>query len=673
MQIMTNVRLSLFSLYAMLTLIMTVSFSGITKCQEGQHKQFSQSKDNFSISPYTGYTREQWLEITERIISGVLPYFNEETGLPDLAKTIENTSFDKVRLKNPNEDQKRALERIMMAVVIYTKATGKDQVPGYKGSVTAPFIKAIIKGTDPQDPFYWGDPKPNDQVGSIFAIAVYLNQPVFWDPLTEHQKLNVLNYLQKQTHNKTYDNNHYFFHMVPVSLLEKFNYEANREHLTKMYDRLFGWYRGEGWFIDGSNRGFDYYNIWGFQLFNQILYRYDKKWHDLFGERIAKNSALFLETYPFLFGKDGGPIPWGRSLSYRFADVSLIGWSVLNGTCTLPPGQARRIASGSLKYFWEHGCLGENNLLNIGYWGTNTEMAEDYIAPGDPYWATQGLSCLLIPKDDPFWTSVEEPIPSDGAGGKLAIPGAQLSIRVSPLDGEARLFPVGQPFGQDRKLWQIGVKYDQYSYSSYLGFCVTGEGGPVIGEGRSGYSVDGVNWFFRERATPILVDENHHISEYTLKISDQYKLTTHTLIGNDGEIYIFWHDDPDPLYLYMGGYGIRVLPRAAIQKIESANKISINSGGYHSVIQSVGSTPGLFETEYLNTGEERSNTHLFGGKGAFPYWKSKNPIPPLTPIIMYSNGTRNRESLPPTIKLLKCPGLLKIQFEGQWYEIKVPL
>ena len=72
--------------------------------------------------------------------------------------------------------------------------------------------------------------------------------------------------------------------MVPVALLEKYGYDANREHLTQMFERLLGWYRGDGWFIDGNNGGFDYYNLWGFQLFFQVLDRFDATWHDQFGE-----------------------------------------------------------------------------------------------------------------------------------------------------------------------------------------------------------------------------------------------------------------------------------------------------------------------------------------------------------------------------------------------------
>ncbi|MGI8636343.1 MAG: DUF2264 domain-containing protein, partial [Segetibacter sp.] len=222
-------------------------------------------------------------------------------------------------------------------------------MPGYNASISAPFINGIIKGTDPADPDFWDDPLPNDQVGAVLAMAMYIEPSRWWDPLTEKQKTNLLNYFKKQVYVSTYDNNHYYFHMIPLALLEHNGYDANRPHLTKMFERLMGWYRGDGWFIDGNNRGFDYYNLWGFQLFNEVLYKFDPVWRKQFGERIKETTVKFLETYPYLFGRDGGPIPWGRSLSYRFAGNAAIAWAVINGISTLPPGEARRIASGSLK------------------------------------------------------------------------------------------------------------------------------------------------------------------------------------------------------------------------------------------------------------------------------------------------------------------------------------
>ncbi len=636
---------------------------------------------NWKISPFTGYTRDHWIEITEKIISGSLPYLENETGLPILPGSSGDAAFEKLRDKNPEETQKRALERIMMAVIIYTKATGKDEVPGYEGSISAPFIKAIIRGTDPKNSDYWGDQSENDQVGSVFAMAAYIEPQRYWTPLTPEQKNNLLSYFRRSVYLKTYNNNHLYFHMVPVELLEEYGIDSNREHLTRMYERIMGWYRGDGWFLDGSNSAFDYYNLWGFQLFNQVLYKYDPKWRKQFGDRIVKTTAEFMETLPWLFGRDGGPIPFGRSLSYRFAGNAAIAWSVINGTCTLPPGQARRIASGSLKYFWEHGCLGDNHLLNIGYWGANASIGESYLYYGDPYWANQGLACLLIPENNPFWTDVEEPIPADGAGGKLAVPGAEFTIRISPIDGEGRLFPVGQSFAMDRKRWQTGAKYDQHGYSGYLGFCIPGEDGPDIGAGRSGYSFDGTNWFYRERSKSILVGNDHLISSYSLKPAHEKgsvpqentdEIVTHTLVGIDGEIHIFWHTYPDPIYMYLGGYGISVNPDQKMDIEKTEDTILLHNGNYYSVIHAIQVPEGKFESNQLIPEEGWNATHLFGGQGAYPCWHSSYPVPPYIPLIFYVNGTRGRKPLNGPVEVTRNGNELKIRFEGKWYTVYVP-
>jgi hypothetical protein len=638
--------------------------------QKDNKNILKQAVENYPLSPYTGYTRTHWLEITERIIAGVLPYFDKESGMLVLDKDVYD--YANLKYNNLREENKRALERSMMAVVIYTMATGKDGVPGYKGSISAPYIEAFVKGTDPNDPNFWGDPEPYDQVGSVFSLAAYLNPKLFWEPLDDRQKDNLLTYLQKQAFNKTYDNNHHFFHMAAATLLEENGYDANREHLTAMFERLLGWYRGDGWFIDGSNRGFDHYNLWGFQLYFHILKKFDKEWRDLFGERIGQTSARFFEMLPFMFGRDGGPVPWGRSLSYRFAGNAAIAWAWLNGDCTLPPGQARRIASGILKYFWEHGCLDENNLLTIGYWDASASVAEDYISSGDPYWATHGLACLLIPENDPFWTAVEEPIPSDGAGGKLAVPGAQFTIRVSPIDGEARLYPAGQPFKHDRKYWQIGTKYDQYAYSSYLGFCTVGEGGNAIGAGRLGFSENGNDWDYCERASPVRVEADHVASRYLFVPGSYCGITKHTLIGNEGEVHVFWHNNPEPIYLSMGGHGISVPHSEVLNEEKTTDGLLISSREYYSVIRPINSSDGMLEAEMLLPVDGWQHTHLFGGKGAYPYWKSEDPVPPLSPAIIYTNGTRRREPNPVAVKFLENPGLVRVQFEGKWYLIELP-
>jgi hypothetical protein len=263
----------------------------------------------------------------------------------------------------------------------------------------------------------------------------------------------------------------------------------------------------------------------------------------------------------------------------------------------------------------------------------------------------------------------------------MAVHGAQLSLRVNDIDGEARMFPAGQPYAQNREKWQNAAKYDQHAYSSFLGFCVVGEGGGNLGAGRSGYSYDGINWFFRERAKAMIISDDHQVSTYTLqprenhgevRVENRDEIITHTIVGNDGEIFVFWHNYPDPVYLHMGGYGISLQASKDLAEMKSDTAIHIDGGQYHSVIQAIQAADGKLESTILIPREGWKHTHLFGGIGAFPYWRSNDPVPPNVPQVFYVNGTRNRMANMVDAKILTYHGVLKIHFEGYDYSVRIP-
>ncbi|MBN2288232.1 MAG: DUF2264 domain-containing protein, partial [Candidatus Glassbacteria bacterium] len=632
--------------------------------------------ENRSLSPFTGYTRDHWLEITEKLIAGVLPYFDAETGLPVLKGVPSETGH--FREPFSLNGRKEALERSLMLAAFYTAATGRDRVPGYKGSITAPYLRGIARGTDPDSPDYWGDREKYDAFGTNLALAVLVSPRFFWDPLTTEQKDNLLDFFQDLSETVAYDCNHWYFHLVAVPVLEKNGRDSNRDYLTMIFQRLLNWYRGDGWFIDGGNFGFDYYNLWGFQLYNHALCYFDEPWNRSFSARIDEITGMFLQSFPYLYGRDGGPVPWGRSTTYRFASLSALAWAVLRGAGTLDPGQARRIASGCLKYFWERGAMSENGLLEPGFHGPNSVVAENYIDRGSPYWAAQGLACLLIPQDHPFWIATEKPMPADGAGGRIALPGAQMTIKVSPVDGEARLYPVGQPLGHYGQ-WQRGIKYCQHAYSSYLGYCATGEGGEDLGAGRTGTSFDGKRWHYRSRPQAVQVGTSHLVSREeiyvdTLEIAleDFGELTTHTLIGDCGEVHVFWHNSARPIYLHLGGYGIRVAHGGKLEIQSADNTLLLGSGGNHSVLRLLQGPPGAIRHLLLEPRPGWANSHSFGGKGAFCYWRSSRPVPPNTVVAAYVDGTCGRAPVQPEITLHQARDMLQVRFDGETYRIKIP-
>lgn len=648
--------------------------------QETPSSSRLRTAEDKTLSPFTGYTRGHWLEINERLLAGILPHFDRRSGLPELRGVPGDRGAARLYPLNPLAARLQAMERIMMLAVYYTAATGRDRVPGYPDSVTQPFRTAITRMSDPSDPLYCKRTDPSVYYGSETALAIALSPRFFWEPLTPREKENVLDLLEALTRMPSYDNNHHFFHMMPVPLLERHGRPSNRAHYTEIMERILGWHRGDGWFVDGNNQGFDHYNFWGFQLYANAVCHMDGPWRKTFGDRFRDITARFFKGLPYFFGRDGAPIPWGRSLAYRFADCAAIGWARLNGADPLAPGLSRRIASGCLRHFWDNGAMSTNGVLELGFRGPNAAVAESYLTDGTGYFAAQGLACLMIPETDRFWTDIEQPMPADGEGGTLTLPGAEMVVRVSPIDGEARLFPVGQHFTHHGR-WQRGTKYCQHAYSSAIGWCALGEGGEDLGAGRTGYAEDGQPWTYRDNPSGKLITRDHVASAYPLNTHaapaaksaprSQGEIVTHTFIGDAGEVHVFWHTREQAVRLYLGGYGINVHDEGSLESRLSPDVAHIRGASNHSLMKRLAGPPGTFEARTLRPREGFLHSHLFGGIGAFPFWRSDAPVGPRVPVAIYVDGARGREPTPPALRAKYDAGTLHLEFDGQAHTLNI--
>ena len=242
---------------------------------ESQPSAVLEAPEDRAASPFTGYTRRHWLEITEKLIAGVLPYFDPETGMPELAGAPGETGHFQ-HLVNAGGDRE-AFGRSLTMVAFYTAATGRDRVPGYDGSD----CRTLPEGNHPRNrpvrpsllgsaPPVWGDGHERRD-GDAREPALSLGSP---DRRAEEKRPRLPAGSRRAP--IAYDSNHWYFHMAAVPLLARAGMDSHRSFLTSMFRRLLGWYRGDGWFVDGSNRSFDLYNLWGFQLYNQQLVRYDE-------------------------------------------------------------------------------------------------------------------------------------------------------------------------------------------------------------------------------------------------------------------------------------------------------------------------------------------------------------------------------------------------------------
>jgi Uncharacterized protein conserved in bacteria (DUF2264) len=616
-----------------------------------------------NLSPYTGYTREHWVEIAGRLVAGFLPYFDRATGMPDFRGTdAESGHFE----HTPGfvGESRNAFGRTMIMASLYTAATGLNTVPGYDGPVNGPYLTGIIRGTDPEDPAYWGPVERYGAFGNQIAQAIMYCPEFYWKPLNEAQKKRFAVWLRTLAEGVGFECNCWYFNTAAVPVLERYGYPYDYDYITDKMERLLNWYSGSGFFIDGGNRAYDYYNFWGFQMFNLFHYSYTDPWRRKFGREIRESTAAFMESFPMFFGSDGAPMPFGRSLTYRWAAVCPVGYAENAGLATLPPGMERRIASACLKHFWEKGAMSENGLLQVGWHGPNAMVGEDYLHRGAPYWASVGFSPLLLPADHPFWTETEQPMPADNLDRVQVVPGAQFVLRTNKRRGEARMYPVGSP-RHYRPSWDTGNKYYQHAYSTALGFIGTGCGESVeLAAGRSGVSQDGKTWSYRHQPAPVYLSQYHNASTYNAVLGNgsQVKVYTNTLILGDGEIHGIYHTHSEPLYLRVGGYGIAVPHggKALDGEERDTNTKKISARPFESLLRILNAPPGKLEMVEVRPRKGWNHSHLFGGTGAFPQWTSSEPVPPKTLVIVYVDAARNEALQVPEVEIspdVMDPGL----------------
>jgi hypothetical protein len=595
------------------------------------------------LSPLTGYTRAHWVEIIERLAAGVAASIDPATGIPRLTSDPSETALP-AQLRNPGGECEM-FERTHLLVATFIAATGRTTAPGSGVDLAASYRRGMLRFIDSSRPDYrWRS------FGSASVLAMLLAPQHFVDPLDAAAKKMLCDHLARFIERDTRDCNTMLFSMMPAPLLDRLGGKYDRDLLDGYFDAILSMYRGDGWFIDGWNRGFDNYNFWGFQLYLHALMRFDERWRRRYEERVREITRLHERTLPFFFGSDGGPIPKGRSLNYRFAVLAGMGWAMLSGLSNLEPGLARRISSGCLKYFWEHGCQSERGFLECGYRGANSAVGEDYTDRGAPYWAATGLAALALPETHPFWTAVEQPMPADVAGIKRClVRGAQMVLKVDGARGEARLLNVGEPF-YHRAIWQAGSKYFQNAYSSTLGYPLAGDLGPELGAGRTGLSLDGLKWAWRTWPREVNMDAYRARSEWDAwPAADGItgKVVTESLFLDRGEIHIFWHTDPRPHYLALGGWGIQVSHGQVPSLQQDEHDIAILSDVMWSVMRLLAGVPGTLTMEEVRPRPGFRHAHLFGGWSAYPVWKSAQPVPTGVKVAIFVDAARRREAPAP--------------------------
>ncbi len=331
------------------------------------------------------------------------------------------------------------------------------------------FVEGVIAGTHPDSPHYWGDIGPFDQrmvEMAALATALLLHPERFWDTLTSRQQQHLATWLGQINDYEMPATNWLFFRVLVNVALKQRNCAWSPRHMEEALDTLEQLYLGNGWYCDGFVDQIDYYVPMAFHYYSLIYAKFMALDDPLRAERFCSRAREFAANYVHWFASTGASIPFGRSLTYRFAHGAFFSALVFADVEALPWGQIKQLLFRHLEYWDDTEMIGEGGYLTVGYKYPNVVMAEGYNAAGSPYWALKTYLLLAVNDAHPFWQA--EPQPVDCAHVQLQREPRMLVCR-SPEGDEVQAFTAGQHSSQHA---HADAKYEKFVYSTSFAFSV---------------------------------------------------------------------------------------------------------------------------------------------------------------------------------------------------------
>ena len=357
------------------------------------------------LSPYTGWTRDHWAALADRMLAAVEPY----------------RSPGGARIDLPGPASRNGAESDGLEGFARTFLLAGFRVAGERGADPAGLLdryaRGLAAGTDPGSPEAWPRPDALDQSkveAASIALVLRLTRPWLWDTLDGSVRDRVVAWFAAVIGQPYPPINWVWFRIVVETFLREVGgpwSAGDIEADLAVHESL---RRPGGWRSDGQERAYDHYTGWALHLYPLL-------WSQLFDvtglcppelpARWAGDLSRYLDDAVRLVGADGCPLLQGRSLVYRFAAAAPFWVAAVTGTGLLAPGLIRRAASGIVRHFVAAGAPDAAGLLRLGWHHAWPRMRQDYSGPGSPYWAAKGMLGLMLPADHPVWTDVERPLP----------------------------------------------------------------------------------------------------------------------------------------------------------------------------------------------------------------------------------------------------------------------
>ncbi len=409
-------------------------------------------------SPYTGLTRESWIEAGQYLLEGIFRHVRDREHPVVMPRQETQITYPHASSSGEAlEIERRAeifegLARSFLIAAPLIHIDPKMKICGISlrdyyrhqvlctctrgGRYCAGTYEELQELTHRTDPF-----RAFQQTVETCALVICLwaCREEIWETYAKEEKDAVAAFLSSFAHANTVPQNWRLFNMLDLAFLKNEGYPIDEEIMLDHANAVLEYYAGDGWYRDGQC--FDYYSCWAFQFYAPlwcVWYGYEHA--PYLAKRFEEHSNRLMATYADFFDRDGWTNMWGRSNIYRFASVSAFDGNLLLRRSTADPGLARRIASGSLLQFLERDDFRRDGVPTMGFYRQFGPLVQGYSCAESPFWMGKAFLCLHFPEEHPFWTAKEKNGSWEGLGDG--------QVKETALDGPALLFSNHQANGE---------------------------------------------------------------------------------------------------------------------------------------------------------------------------------------------------------------------------------
>lgn len=406
---------------------------------------------------------------------------------------------------------------------------------------------------------------------AAYLVTVYFAKEKLWDSLSNNDKKQISDWILKWSIiaiKNSWPNNHYWYPLICIEILKQLGTDCSEadEYIENGYKELDSLYVDKGWYSDGTFGRFDFYHAWAHHTYTLlwilIADKESKNYHYR-AEVYKKRTEEYIKFYTHYFDSDGGIAAYGRSLSYRFAAISIFSLAALCN-CDVDYSLLKTLIIKNIKYYFKNSIITADGVFKVGYLYDAPRIGEFYSTVGASTCYTQGLMCLYADENHKLWNSPDSKLPVEKEDFLIYAPveGVEIALQGNNEFSGVTMYNNSIHYYQDdfftSSFNDMAGAYSKFAYNSRFGFSLSTRDLVSSDNMISLITSDGQMYSHRKRIIPLGIKDDVMISKHYPYSNDMntFIKTYMCPLNNGYHIRIHFINLSQPYIIKEGGFTI---------------------------------------------------------------------------------------------------------------------